>query len=141
KTAPVVSMTIDLEEPEPLALVVVRPTDTHGTTVAVSSSTDGRTWQTVGRIDSRLFNTEPVALVPPSGMSARYLRLTPNADQSLEQPTTTLLPDDPFASAKPVPRDRRALVADYRGDLASIAEVSVWPGRPAPPVTSAHPGS
>jgi hypothetical protein len=137
-TAPVTAMTIDLQEIEPLALVIVRPTETHGTAVAVTASKDGRTWQTVGEAHASLFDTEPLAVVPPAGMSARFVRVTPNGSVSASQPMTPDAADDPFATPRSVPRDRRAIVSDFRGDLASVAEVSVWKGQPAPPVTSTN---
>ena len=126
--APITEATLDLGVDIPLALVVLRPaTDgpavpTAGVAYVVDVSEDGTTWHRIGESHGTTSLSNPVELDPPDGSKARYVRLRPDAEP-MPQPSY----DDPEATAH---SDPAASVSDYRGDLAGLAEVSVWKGRP-----------
>jgi hypothetical protein len=75
--------------------------------VLIEGSTEGQSWHRVGRVNHLGFQTAPALVTPPADMSARYVRLTADDAQNGQA---------------------------FHGDLADIAEVSVWPGRPALPI-------
>lgn len=125
--APITSATLDLGSPIPLSLVVLRRStdyaDATGSAVVVEASVDSQRWRPVGEWGGEPFNNQ-LELQLPRGLSARYVRLRVDGEP---RPQPSYIDE-----RAPAREDARAVVSDYRGDLATLAEVSVWKGIPLP---------
>jgi hypothetical protein len=142
--APVASVTVDLGRTRPVGRIAVRASGNATWLYAVAeTSLDRRTWRLAGRFTENQSGSEQnglrmvrgAALVEaPAGTTARYVRIRAD-DPPGPQDEFTVTPGN-------VRQDRRAKVRVFRGDLAAMTEVSVWPAvpRPVAPTPTPTPG-
>jgi hypothetical protein len=124
--APITTATLDLGREIPISLVVLRTSDdqSSGThPVVIEGSTDLQNWKRLGEFDGKPLVNQ-LALLPPRGATARYIRARADGEPA---PQPTYLDD-----AAAVRNDPAATVTEFRGDLAALAEISVWEGKPEP---------
>lgn len=131
--APVASVTVDLGRTRPVGRIAVRASGNATWTYAVAeTSLDRRTWRLAGRFteshgteqDGLRVTRGAVLVEPPAGTTARYVRIRAD-DPPGDQDEFTVTPAD-------VRHDAQARVRVFRGDLAAMTEVSVWPAEPRP---------
>lgn len=133
--APVAAVTIDLGRPRAVGEVVIRSSRNQTWThVRVEVSSDRKTWRSLGRFEE--FTMDDAAadgltldhdwhrIPAPPGTRARYVRVRADDDPA-PQDEFERLPDD-------ADDDPRARVKVFRGDLATMTEIAVWPARPKP---------
>ncbi|MDX6274046.1 MAG: hypothetical protein QOJ92_1256 [Frankiales bacterium] len=129
--APITAATLDLGVPTPLSLLVLRASPEAGSSarssVVLEGSTDQRSWHRLGEWDGRP-PTNQLEITPPDGVTVRYVRLRVDGEP---RPQPSYVDNDAAVRADP-----QAVVSEFRGDLASVAELSVWKGTPRARPTS-----
>ena len=129
--APVATVMVDLGRARPVGRIAVRASGNATWTYAVAeTSLDRRTWRRAGRFteshgaEQDGLRIQRGAALVEAGTVARYVRIRAD-DPPGPQDEFTVAPGN-------VRRDVRARVGTFRGDLAAMTEVSVWPATPRP---------